>query len=327
MSAVLTQIPAGAHSITAGYYGDNSFSNSVNLTPVNFTITKDSTTTALNAQQTAQSLLLTAAVTASSSGATPTGPVTFTSGNTVLGTVYLSNGSNSSSVVQATATLDASQLAAGQYNVSAKYPGDTNYSPSTSASVPLNLTADFTVADRGITSQTVSAGGTASYINDLAVTSFFGYSGTVTVSCDVPAKGTTCTLNPSSYAVDSTTLQGIGTISVTTTSRVLSSAMTRGKLNHHGLWAEATFAFSLFGFVVLSSQKRRRSSANAARLSFILLVALGSASCGGGSAGNSGGGGGPKPNPNGTPVGVYVLTVTGTSGSASHTTNLTLTVQ
>lgn len=39
LTPALTQIQAGAHSITAGYYGDNSFSSSVDLTPINFTIT------------------------------------------------------------------------------------------------------------------------------------------------------------------------------------------------------------------------------------------------------------------------------------------------
>ena len=53
-----SQIPAGNHSITAGYYGDNSFASSTNLTPINFNIGQVSTNTTLRSQQTAQSLLL-----------------------------------------------------------------------------------------------------------------------------------------------------------------------------------------------------------------------------------------------------------------------------
>lgn len=51
-----------------------------------------------------------------------------------------------------------SQLAAGQHSVTASYPGDTNYTASTSLAVSLNLVADFSINNRGITSQTVTAG-------------------------------------------------------------------------------------------------------------------------------------------------------------------------
>jgi hypothetical protein len=179
----LNQIPAGTHSITAGYNGDNSFSASLDLTPISFTITHIGSTTTLTTLQTPQSLVLTATVSASGIGSPATGTVTFSSGGTVLGTASLTNGSTSNGTTQATASFDVSQLAPGQYNVTASYPGDANYIGSTSPAVALNLVADFTVANRGITSQTVTAGQTASYINDLGVTPFFGFSSTVTVSC------------------------------------------------------------------------------------------------------------------------------------------------
>ena len=38
LTPALTQIQPGTHSITAGYYGDNSFNSSFDLTPINFTI-------------------------------------------------------------------------------------------------------------------------------------------------------------------------------------------------------------------------------------------------------------------------------------------------
>jgi hypothetical protein len=121
LTSAMTQIPAGSHSITAAYYGDNSFSSSSNLTPINFTIGQLATTTALTSQQTAQSLLLNVAVTAMGTGAGPSGVIAFSSGGSVLGTSALAIGTPSNGMTQSTATFDASQFAAGQYSITASY--------------------------------------------------------------------------------------------------------------------------------------------------------------------------------------------------------------
>jgi hypothetical protein len=321
----LTQLAAGSHSITAGYYGDNNFSSSVDLTPVNFTITHIATNTVLTSQQTPQQFLLTATVSASGIGSPATGTVTFSSGGTVLGTASLTNGATSNGMIQAIATFDASQLVAGQYNVIASYPGDTNYTASTSASVPLNLVASFSVANRGITSQTVTAGNTASYINDIGVTSFFGFSSTVTVSCTVPAPATTCSVSPVSYPLASG--PGIGTMSVTTTLR---GAAVVGTRPDHWVWGAPAWrglVVAAFVFAILfASLQRRQRFIGAPALPLLLLVSIGIglAGCGAGSA--SGGGGGSAPQ-TGTPAGTYTVTVTGTSGTLTQTTTLTLVVQ
>src|SRR5260370_17570481 len=143
-------------------------------------------------------------------GTGPTGTVTFSSSSTVLGTSPLITGTASNGTTQSTATFDASQLAAGQYNVTASYPGDPNYTASNSTAGAVNLVADFSVAERGITSQTVVAGGTAQYINDIAITPFFGFSSMVNLSCTVPANLTKCTVNPNSL----TTSSGVNIASV-----------------------------------------------------------------------------------------------------------------
>jgi hypothetical protein len=327
----LTQIAAGAHSITAGYSGDNSFNTSVNLTPINFTIAHLATNTVLKPQQTPQSLLLAAIVTATGIGSPATGTVTFSSGATVLGTASLANGSTSSGTTQATATFDATQLAPGQYNITASYAGDANYTASTSSSLSLNLTADFTVADRGITSQTVMAGRTASYINDIAVTPFFGFSSTVTVSCSVPAQATTCSVSPTSYPLGSGL--GVGTLSVTTTAS--SSAALGSRTNalrfRPALWSILTMALLLSVALLPSVQAREYRYVRVLTSSTLLLlltVAIGLAGCGGGGSGGGGtSGGGEPPSVAGTPAGNYTVTVTATSGALTHTTTLTLVVQ
>jgi hypothetical protein len=324
---VLTQLTAGMHSITAGYYGDNSFGSSVDLTPINFTITHIATSTELKSQQTPQQLLLTATVAASGSAPPATGTVTFSSGGTVLGTAQLTNGTTANGITQATAAFDASQLAAGQYNVIAIYPGDPNYMASTSASVPLNLVATFTVANRGITSQTVTAGNTASYINDIGVTPFFGFSSTVTVSCTVPAQATTCSVNPASYSLAGGV--GIGTLQVTTTARNAAAATMAGRSRSGWpTWRSPLIGILVFA-MLLASLRRQRPLLGAPALSVLLLVSIGigMVGCSSGSGGNgSGGGGGSNPQ-NGTLAGTYTVTVTGTSGALTETSTLTLVVQ
>jgi hypothetical protein len=313
-------INSGSHSITAGYYGDPNFSSSTDLTPISFTITQLSTTTTVTSQQTAQSLLLAATVSANGIGAPATGSITFGSGGNVLGTTQLAPGTTANGVTQATATFDASQLAAGQYSVTASYPGDTNYTASTSSVLSLNLVADFSISNRGITSQTVTAGQTAQYINDVGVTPFFGYSSTVTVSCIVPAQATTCSVNPSSYALASG--PGIGTIAITTTPRSAAGLMPTTPWRGMPLWSGA-FAVTIFmGFTIVAARRRRAFAAPIFCLGALLLgiVACGGSGSGFGAGGGGGGGGG-------TPAGTYTVTVTGAAGSTTHTTTFTLIVQ
>ncbi|HZQ96193.1 MAG TPA: Ig-like domain repeat protein [Candidatus Sulfotelmatobacter sp.] len=316
LTPALTAINAGTHSITAGYYGDNSFNSSLDLTPINFTISQLATTTAVSSQKSAESLLITAAVTANGMGAPATGAVNFTSGGAALNTAALVAGATSNGTTQATAAFDATQLPPGQYNITASYPGDANYSGSSSTNMSLNLVADFTVADRGLTSQTVTAGQTASYINDLGVNPFFGFSSTVNVSCSVPAQGTTCSINPNSYTLGSG--PGVGTISVSTTSRSAALAVrSLGCLPGPGWFATAT---GLLLYLAAFAAPGRKPRAAIAAFLLVLPMAFGLLACGGGSG--PGGTGG-----SGTPAGNYAVTVTGTSGAITHTATFTLIVQ
>jgi subtilase family serine protease len=319
LTPALTQIAAGAHAITAAYYGDNSFNTSSNLTPINFTISHVATNTALTSQQTTQSLLLTATVKASGVGSPPTGLITFSNGSAVLGTAYLANGTMSGGTTQATATFDGTQLAAGQYTVTASYPGDANYTASNSASVALNLVADFTVANRGITLQTVAAGQTASYVNDIAITPFFGFSSAVTLSCTVPAQATTCSVNPTSV----TTASGANIASVTVITMVRGAAPPSLPIGPFYLRPQLvpllllTMLLAYLTSVLLERAGQRLVGVLpiAALVLFFVLQAMG-----------CGGGGTSTPPPTGTPAGTYTVTVTGVSGSTTHTTTLTLTV-
>lgn len=318
----LTQIPTGSHSITAGYYGDNSLSNSVDLTPVNFTINQLATTTTLSSQQTQQSLTLTATVSASGTASPATGSVTFTSGGSTLATVSLSNGTSSNGANQAIATFDATQLPPGQYSVVASYQGDTNYSASNSSPIALNLAADFALANRGASSQTVAAGSTAQYINDLAVTPFFGFSSTVSVSCTTSAPEANCSATPSSYALGSGA--GVGTVSVTTAPHAMAKiSWPASRSSYQPILAGvmSMFVLTLVPVPVRGRRPRFRSTFLPLFL-LTMLLGIGLVGCGGGTTGGNSSGG-----QAGTPAGTYTVTVTGVSGTVSHTTNFTLVVQ
>jgi hypothetical protein len=241
----------------------------------------------------------------------------------ILGTAYLTNGSTSNGITQATAAFDGTQLAAGQYNITASYAGDVNYTASNSTSLALNLTADFTVADRGITLQTVVAGQTAQYINDIAITPLFGFSSTVTVTCSVPANGTTCTVNPSSYSTSSGV--GTGSVSVTTTARSagIFGSPSEPPQPFSPVWPFLIVIAFLCALLCHHAQTDQKRFARAPALTVVFLVlAIGVAGCGGTSGGTN-----PPPTvQTGTPAGSYTVTLTATSNSVTHTTTITLVV-
>jgi hypothetical protein len=319
--------PVGVYSVTASYFGDNSFAPSNDNTPVSFSITSNSTQTSLVTEQTLLGLTLTATVSASGVGSAPSGVVTFTNGvgGPVLGTESLSGEAPSGGTVQAVANFNASPLAPGQYNFVASYPGDRNYGASSSATVPMTLTADFTLGSQGLTSQTVTPGQTATYLNGIVITPEFGYSSTVNFSCGVPAAGATCSVTPASYA----TANGVGFGSVTVTTKGLAASIPQPKADPSGpppfhLPAArlGLLALLLCSILILLTRTRRRRFAMPLAL-LLLTAAIAPVGCGGGNSGTA-----PSSNQKGgTPAGNYTVTVTATAGSTTHTTTLTLIVQ
>ena len=125
-----TALPPGTDVITASYPGDTNFA-AANSNPVTVTVTPLTTTT-LNAVPTTltvgQTLTLTATVTATLG--TPAGTVTFLNGTATLGTATLNAGGI------ATLTLTPPQ---GIYSITAAYPGNSSFAPS-SSSPPVTVT-------------------------------------------------------------------------------------------------------------------------------------------------------------------------------------------
>ncbi len=261
----------------------------------------------------------------SSSGGTPqSGTVTLSDGSTAL--VVLTLDANGA------ASYTTSSISAGHHSLSWGYQGSANFAGSTSSTYDLFVgPPDFTVAaaSGGSTTQTVTAGQTATYSLSLAPSA--GFSGTVTLACSGAPAGATCNVNPSSVSLSGTAAAPF-TVSVSTAAHgaaapgVLGSQAAPPAVGPLGL-----LLYGVFGTAAMLwfGVRRKRALAYLKPLAMVAVVALLMSSmviltgCGGG--------GGTTPqtstkNP-GTPAGTYTVVVTATSGSTTHTQNLTLTVQ
>lgn len=112
-SASVNSLKAGQHAIVARYNGDSGTQDS-NSAVLLETVQQPTTTvvvSSVNPALTAQGMTLTATVT----GSSPTGTITFKDGATVLGTTALVNG---------TASIQIAQLSGGTHTITASYGGD-----------------------------------------------------------------------------------------------------------------------------------------------------------------------------------------------------------
>jgi hypothetical protein len=121
-------LAAGAHTITASYRGDNTFSASTGSLTQTVNQATTATTTALssspNPSVVGQPVTFTATVSPNPPGAgTPTGTVTFSDGGSPIGTATLD--------ASGTATITPWSLAAGAHTITASYEGDNTFSAST----------------------------------------------------------------------------------------------------------------------------------------------------------------------------------------------------
>ena len=169
------------------------------------------------------------------------------------------------------------------------------------------------------TSQTVAAGGTATYqfnLNALPAGAT-GFSPSLTLACSGLPNRSSCTFTPAT-----TGTPGAVTLSIQTTATTTSDAQPLPLGPHFGNRVLAVLALPGLGLVVpmFSTRGQRRRLLLSLAFFVALTCILGMAACGGG-----GGSSGPVSVP-GTPAGTYTIVVTGTYGTVTHTQNLTLTV-
>ncbi len=219
----------------------------------------------------------------------------------------------SGAVVPATATINIPTNAApGAYNINITSEDLTGLLGS---NLPIVLTVfqDFTLSPPTPSTQTISAGQTATY-NFSVGPEGSSFTDAVNLTCSGAPTISLCTFTPNSVTPGSNATNVTLTISTTASS----ASISRHRSGFfYALW------LALPGIVLLGTRRRRKKFALPASLLGLVFLLLVLCSCGGG--GSNGGGTGPQQQ--GTQPGTYTITVTGTSGSLSHqSASVTLTV-
>ena len=306
---------AGAVPVIATYNGDSNYASSMGT--FTETVTQVGTTTAVTSSSPSvtvgQPVTITARVTPSQMGATAlTGTVQFTVNGTVLG---------GASVFNNQAQLSPILSTTGSIQILATYSGDGNYSGSAGTIVETVNPGppDFVVAPSG-TAITVPAGQTATFANAISVSAQNGFASPVNLSCSLPVRATTCSVNPTSFPDGN----GVATVTVTTTSRSLTPPIVPTPyLYQWPSWINLLLLMLTVLLMFFPLLKRRRLAAAFSFATLIFVLILQVSACGGGGSNSSP----PPPSQKGTPAGNYSVIVSATFGSLTHTTTLTLTVE
>jgi hypothetical protein len=292
----------GTHSLSAVYANNGPYYGSTGSASETITTAPSSTllTASPNPTGVGQTVTLTATVTGTGAPSPPAGTVTFYDGTTPLGTATL-NASDS-------ATFTVSTLALGTHALTAVYAVSGPYSGSTSAVVSETIDApDFTIslANPTLTIETYHHTTTS-----VTLTSLFGFSDKIALTCTNPPQYVTCVFTP-----NSTVLPGTATVSLYLDTDSIVGA---GARNEHRPVSPFALAFLLAPLTLLA--KRRWMRGRGVRLLAVLSTVLLSIALGACSSNVS-------LIPAAAP-GTYVIpiTATGATTNLSHSASLTLTV-
>jgi len=195
-----TGLTLGANAVTAKYLGDTSFGESTSP-EVNVPVAQGNSTTTVVASAASsvsgQPVTFTATVKASGSGTgTPTGNVIFFNGSQPIGTAALAGGA---------ASITTSTLPIGTATITAKYQGDSDFTPSDSSPISFVVAQAATTVTLTPTPATATPGVAVTLTASILITSpgtgtptgtveFFNGTtslGTATVSSGVASIGTT----------------------------------------------------------------------------------------------------------------------------------------
>jgi Pro-kumamolisin, activation domain/Bacterial Ig-like domain (group 3) len=336
--ATFNNVPSGSYALNAAYVGDG------NWGPATYTASAPFVFGASNLPTTPATTTTT--LTLSPGSVDSSGSVTFNVGVTAsssqngcfLGTnaatLYASSVSfafvpltcnvvSGAVSITGSATVPATELPPGSYQVVAEYQGLPGIQESSfSNSVPLAVTVtDFSLAAMG-KNFSMAAGGS------LAIPVLLGgpSSSTIAVnlSCAVSSPSLTCTVSPTSASVTGSESATIA-VNAFTTSAAATARHDPRRGSGFLLRSGEGIALGLFVFMALPNRRQ------ATKLWVALaacVIAVGVAGCGASSSGSSSpapGNSGPGSVP--APAGNYTVTVTGISGGISHSSTVYVQVQ
>jgi subtilase family serine protease len=240
----------------------------------------------------------------------PTGYVTFFDNGAATNWLYLEELTPAASGASSSYTLSLpSQYfwTNGANQITAVYSGDSNYAVSTSNAVTVNVNQggnDFTLSAQS--PQLLVASGSTGTVG-LSLGSVNNFSGSVALTCTPSSSQFSCSLSPSSTALNGT---ASATLSVTAMLPGTTASLSHGPQQRHG-WLGGGAAIAICFLVFLPLRMRRHIG-----LLFLPLLvgAFLLTSCGGHGSGN-----GSNPTPvNGTPPGTYTVLVGATSNGIVH---------
>jgi subtilase family serine protease len=318
-TVTFTNLAAGEYILTALYNGDanwlsQEFLGSGDYVYVAPLPTLTASTTTLNISPTTISgdQLTTFTITVTGSGGVaPTGGVYCYSNGILIvddGLIPSTTGATSSATFQIGQGWFWNN---GANPMTAVYYGDSNYQPSSSNTVTVNVTqnstADFTLAPQQPQITMPSGGSGAVGVNLASLNSF---NGVVTLACTPSSSNITCSVNPASPTLNGTTT---ATVTVNSVAQLpATSQPSRGSLAG---WLGAGSSL-ICSFVLLGGfdGKRRRDRLRALSLFAALAFAV---SCGGGSSSTP-----PPPN-----AATYSVVVSGTANGIVHNVKVLVVVQ
>ena len=181
----ISPVGTGTHWVDASYQGDSSYLGSTSATtPLIAEPVTTSLSLTANLSGAGEQFLLTATLNPyQAQNHSASGVVTFYNNGVSLGQETVTNG---------VATL-TTILPLGSDSITASYPGDINFTPSTSTAVPLNL--DFSIS-ASTNSPTVYTGQSATYT--VTVMPNVDFNLPVALSCTLLPANTTCSFSPAS---------------------------------------------------------------------------------------------------------------------------------
>jgi len=223
-------LPPGSYQLVGTYSGDKSY-NSSTSSPVSFTIIPAQVSSELEASSSgvaySGSVTLYITLSTDSIGVEPTGPVTFMSGSTILGTATMQYGYNENDgtdLAIGTATIPGTLFKKNGVNsVTAVFAGNADYSSSTSNGVAVYVSGvpPPSIGVSGPTGVALSSPG-ASASAAITVTPFGGFTGAVNLACSIAGPAPSAELPTCSPATATVT----GTAAASATIPIASSAST-----------------------------------------------------------------------------------------------------